>query len=85
MVSRRFAELAERPLVVAGVLAGLVAFALVPVVLFSLLGVAEATPSGPPSPWSALLALFGAVAVVLGFALATWLYAEGHLELPGDR
>lgn len=85
MVPRRLAALAERPLTVAGVLAGLVAFALLPVVLFSLLGSAEATPLGSTSRWPALLALGGAVAVALGFGLATWLYAEGHLEHPGAR
>ncbi|MFC6943025.1 hypothetical protein ACFQE8_24215 [Salinirubellus sp. GCM10025818] len=84
MALRWLARLAVRPLTVAGVLAGLVAFALLPVVLFSSLGMAGSTPLLSPSRWPMLLGL-GVVAVVLGFGLAVWLYAEGHFEPPDAR
>ena len=77
-------RLVVRPLTVAGVLAGLVAFALLPVVLFSSLGMAGSTPLVSHSRWPILLGL-GAVAVVLGFGLAVWLYREGRFELPEAR
>jgi len=83
VIPRWLVEFGKVLLTTVGVVAALTAFMSLPVTLLSLLGpwLPGGICFGGPRCWP-MRPVLGIGSIVIGFALASWLYGEGYLVLP---